>query len=242
VGAPDAARVRKRLLRWYRTSARDFFWRDGPGAAELTRFQVLLVEFLLWKTNAQRSHAVIREIVERYPSPHAVLERTVEQLESELRPLGLYKRRARCLLVFSQQLVECHAGEVPATPEELETLTGIGQYAARATACVLAGSRIMPVDVNTSRIFGRLFGSEGPGVRTPTSVWDRRMDAFVPKRDPKRFLWATMDLAAAHCTARAPRCQTCPLAEDCATGRSRGTEPAEPPRPHAAKPTPRRRT
>jgi A/G-specific adenine glycosylase len=77
----------------------------------------------------------------------------------------------------------------------------------------------MPVDANTSRIFGRLFGEEGPGVRTPTSAWDGRMEPFVPRREPRRFLWATMDLAAAHCRARAPECGGCPLRAECVTGR-----------------------
>ena len=38
-----------------------------------------------------------------------------------------------------------HDGVVPRGVDALQELTGIGQYAARATACVLASSRLMPV-------------------------------------------------------------------------------------------------
>lgn len=208
----------RRLLRWFSAHGRDFFWREGPSSLELTRFRLLLVEFLLWKTNAARSHELIAAIVRRYRHPRRVLLRSVAQLEDELRPLGLFRRRASCLRAFAAQLIEEHGGEVPRDPDELQRLTGIGQYAARATACVLDGSRLMPVDANTSRLFGRLFGIEGPGVRKPGRDWDERLDPFVPQRAPRRFLWAVMDLCAAHCKARTPDCAACPLLADCATG------------------------
>jgi A/G-specific adenine glycosylase len=217
---PDAVRVRRALLRWFGRHRRDFVWRDGPGASRLTPFQVLLVELLLWKTNAARSHDAIRCIVKRYPQPAVVLRRSRRQLEAELRPLGLFRRRAHCMLALSRQLAERHAGVVPTSVAELSALTGVGQYAARATACLLSGSRLMPVDANTTRIFGRLFGREGPGVRTPGPGWDRAMDPFVPRRNPRAFLWATMDLGAALCTARDPRCAACPLRRECVTGRA----------------------
>lgn len=188
----------------------------------MTPFQVLLLEFLLWKTNAARSEGVIRGIVDGFPGPEAVLRRSVAELEELLQPLGLFRRRAACLDRFSRQLVEDFDGELPTDARSLQTLNGIGQYAARATACLLAGSRLMPVDANTSRIFGRLFDEEGPPVRTPGQAWDERMEPFVPKREPKRFLWATMDLSAAFCRPREPRCGECPVRRECGVGRRSG--------------------
>ena len=220
---PDPARVRRRLLRWFSRNARRFFWREGLGGEPLTTFQALLVEFLLWKTSA-RAEATIHAIVLRYRSPADVVSRSLTELEDELRPLGLHRRRSRCLLSFSQQILDRHAGRTPTDVTSLQALTGIGQYAARATACVLAGSELMPVDANTARIFGRLHGIDPPSVRQPDAAWDARLSAFVPRRDPRRFLWATMDLAASTCTAREPRCASCPLVGDCATGAVRSPE------------------
>ncbi len=213
---PDPVRARRALMRWFSTHARRFFWREGLGGIPLTRFQVLLVEFLLWKTSA-RAAPVIQEIVLKHPDPATVARRTRRQLERDLRPLGLHRRRAACLKALAKELVEIHGGEVPADPRELMRLTGIGQYASRATACLLAGSRLMPVDANTTRVFGRLYGEPGPGHRVPGPTWDARFDAFVPARQPRRFVWAVMDLSATTCTPREPRCPSCPLRRDCAT-------------------------
>src|SRR5204863_3717284 len=130
-------------------------------------------------------------IVLAHPTPESVLARTLEDLERDLRPLGLFRRRSRCMLAFSRQIVERHGGVVPRDVADLQRLTGIGQYAARATACLLSGSRLMPVDANTTRIFGRLHGAEGPGVREPGSLWDERLTPYLPVREPRRFLWAT---------------------------------------------------
>jgi A/G-specific adenine glycosylase len=215
VRPPDPDQVRRLLLRWFARHRRDFFWRREG----LRPFQLLLVEFLLWKTSS-RSAPLIESIVARHPAPEHVLRRSRQELEDELRPLGLFRRRAGCMLAFSEQILQ-RGGEVPREPAALQELTGIGQYAARATACVLAGSRLMPVDANTSRVFGRLYGEEGPGPREPGAAWDARFDAFVPRRDPKRFLWAIMDLAATTCVPREPRCPSCPLRSECVTGRRR---------------------
>ena len=57
---------------------------------------------------------------------------------------GLHRRRAHCLLALSRQIVEDHGGIVPTEPEELQRLTGIGQYAARATAVHFSMSRATP--------------------------------------------------------------------------------------------------
>jgi A/G-specific adenine glycosylase len=219
---PDPPRVRRALLRWFARHGRRFFWREAfaESAPPLTDFQVLLTEFLLWKT-AARAEPTIEAIVRRLPSPGHALRLSRERLEADLRPLGLHRRRAACLLAFSRQIVERHGGIVPRSVAELRLLTGIGQYAARATACVLAGSRLMPVDANTIRVFGRLYGEEGPGPREPGAAWDARFDAFVPRREPRRFLWAVMDLSALICLPREPRCSECPLHRECVTGKWR---------------------
>ena len=106
---------------------------------------------------------------------------------------------------------------MPTEPKQIQGLKGIGQYAARATCRVLDGPRLLPVDANTSRIFGRLLGIEGPPVLTPGADWDAWLEPFVPKREPRRFIWAVMDLCAAHCKPRKPDCAGCPLRADCAT-------------------------
>lgn len=219
-GEPDPDRVRRSLLRWFARHRRSFFWREAfEGGAPLSDFQVLLTEFLLWKTSA-RAAPVIERIVRALESPSRVLAREREDLEDELRPLGLQRRRAACLLAFARQIQDVHAGRTPHDVASLQRLTGIGQYAARATACLLAGSRLMPCDANTRRIFGRLYGEEGPGLRQPSAGWEERFDAMVPRREPRRFLWAVMDLAAAACTPRSPRCGACPLRGECRSAES----------------------
>jgi len=205
-------------MRWFAAHGRDFFWREGPSAVELTPFQVLLTEFLLWKTSA-RAEPIIKRIVLATPSPQAALRRSQVQWEKRLRPLGLHRRRARCLRALSRELIDEHGGVVPTDPAMLQELTGIGQYAARATACMLAGSRVMPIDANTSRIFGRVFGLEAVHVRVPGPEWDARLASLMPRRSPRRFLWATMDLAAAHCRPRKPQCPSCPIRLECELGR-----------------------
>jgi A/G-specific adenine glycosylase len=75
---------------------------------------------------------------------------------------------------------------------------------------------VAPLDVNVRRVVGRVIGGE-----PPPRAFQAVADELVTRHDPRNWLDAVMDLAAAVCTPRAPNCTACPLRRMCAT---RGAE------------------
>ena len=114
---------------------------------------------------------------------------------------------------MAQAIVEF--GRVPSTLDDLQSLPGVGPYAAGATVAVAFGKRVPVVDGVTARVYRRYFG-EGTG--QPSSVdpelWEL-VDRATPSRSVRQWNWAVLDLAASICAPQIPRCGVCPLATHC---------------------------
>ncbi len=119
---------------------------------------------------------------------------------------------------MAKEVVE--RGGVPSTVEELLELPGVGPYAAGATAAVAFGRREHVVDGVSARVYRRYFGLAGDGpASNDRELWSA-VEAATPSRAVKEWNWAVLDLAAAVCLPRKPRCPVCPLSARCVAATS----------------------
>lgn len=207
----------RRLLAWGRGNRRDFPWRD-----ESDPFRVLVAEVLLQRSRGTTVTAVYRRLFDRWPSPEALAQAEVPEIEDVIRPLGL-TRRAASLKTMAAQVVEF--GGVPRSVMEMTRLAGVGRYAASATSAVAFGRRAATVDGTSARVYRRYFGLKGPrDSHVDEELWDL-VAQVLPTRAAQEWNWAVLDLAALVCLPKLPRCAACPLNRDCVTGsaRLRGT-------------------
>ena len=114
------------------------------------------------------------------------------------------------------EIAEQHGDEVPADVDALLALTGVGPYTARAVAAFAFGDTHPVVDTNTRRVIARVVhGRAAAGMPAPRDLDD--MSALLPadREAAAVFNAAAMELGAIVCTARAPRCGDCPIADLC---------------------------
>ena len=201
------------VLRWYDDHARDLPWRSATASA----WSVLVSEFMLQQTPVARVLPVHAAWLARWPTPAALAaESTGEALRAWGR-LG-YPRRALRLHAAATAIGAEHGGEVPAAYAELLALPGIGDYTASAVASFAFGQRHVVLDTNVRRVLARAVrGVEFP----PTSVSRAERDLatdLLPADAATGATWAVavMELGALVCTARDPRCDSCPIADQCA--------------------------
>ncbi|HEY6800224.1 MAG TPA: A/G-specific adenine glycosylase [Agromyces sp.] len=211
---PDLASV---LNEWFSDAARPLPWR----AADVSPWAVLVSEFMLQQTQVARVVPRWEAWFERWPTPAALAAEPPAEAVRAWDRLG-YPRRALWLHRAAVELVERHGGEVPSGLDDLLALQGVGQYTARAIAAFAFGARHPVVDTNTRRVIARAaLGQAQPG--PPSTERDlAAMSALLPPTDAaaRTFNAATMELGATICTARAPRCDACPIAEQCAWRRA----------------------
>ena len=207
----ELSRVASAVNDWYATAARDLPWRDP----HIDAWAVLVSEFMLQQTQVDRVLPRWSEWMQRWPTPSALAAEEPGEAVRAWGRLG-YPRRALWLHRAAVEIAEQHDDRVPADVDALLALTGIGPYTARAVAAFAFGDRHPVVDTNTRRVIARLLhGRAAAGMPSPADLTD--MERLLPAEHEAaaRFNAAAMELGATVCTARAPKCGACPVAEWC---------------------------
>lgn len=203
----------ERVTAWFDDAARDLPWRRP----DRTPWQVLVSEVMLQQTPVVRVEPVWREWMRRWPTPADLAAAPTADVLRAWDRLG-YPRRALRLADCARAIVERHDGVVPDDEEALRALPGVGEYTAAAVRAFAFGRRAVVVDTNVRRVLARALGGTALGAPSPTAAERALAAAAVPADDATAARWAaaSMELGALVCTARAPRCHACPVADLCA--------------------------
>jgi len=200
------------VLAWYDTDARELPWREPDCPA----WHVLISEVMLQQTPVARVLPIWQEWVRRWPTPADLAASTAGEAIRDWGRLG-YPRRALRLHEAARAIVERHGGEVPSDHADLLALPGIGTYTAAAVASFAFGQRHAVVDTNVRRVFARTIGGEAQAAPALTVAESRLAASLLPDHPQRAARWgvAVMELGALICTARAPRCGSCPVSSQC---------------------------
>jgi A/G-specific adenine glycosylase len=200
------------VIEWFSANRRDLPWRR-PG---FSAWGTLVSEFMLQQTPVVRVIPRLEEWLERWPTPADLAASSPGDAVRAWASLG-YPRRALNLHAAAVAITERHGGVVPDDVPSLLALPGVGDYTARAVAVFAYGHRHPVVDVNIRRVLARAVhgrGEPGPAARRDLD----EMEAVLPEglEEARAANAGIMELGALVCTARAPRCGECPVADLCA--------------------------
>lgn len=207
--ASTTSRLHEDLLAWFDAEARDLPWRgvDDPWA-------VLVSELMLQQTPVVRVLPVFTAWMRRWPRPADLAAEPAGEAVRAWGRLG-YPRRAQRLHAAAVAVVRDHDGEVPDRHADLLALPGVGEYTAAAVASFAFGQRHVVLDTNVRRVLARVLRGEAHPPRSLTADERALATVVLPEEQAHRWAAATMELGAVVCTARAPRCDACPVAWAC---------------------------
>lgn len=208
-------RLRGYLLNWYKQYGRDFPWR-GP---EASVFEKICVEVLLQRTRAETVAGIYDDFFESFTDWSDIAKSPTVELETHLKPIGLWKRRARSIKGLATYAAE-RAGVFPAIDAELTHVPGVGQYIANAILLFQHEQPRPLLDVNMARVLERYF--------RPRRLADIRHDPWLQAAAhrlvqcdrPEQVNWAILDIGGTICSAQVPHCEICKLRAWCNTGRN----------------------
>jgi endonuclease-3 len=144
-------------------------------------------------------------------TPAAMLALNVSGLTPYIRTIGLFNSKAKNIIATCRALVEQHGGEVPRTREALESLPGVGRKTANVVLNTAFGEATMAVDTHIFRVANRT----GLGVgKTVRAVEDKLVKLIAPEYRQDAHHWLILH-GRYTCTARAPHCPTCIIADLC---------------------------
>ncbi|MGP5428094.1 endonuclease III [Enterococcus malodoratus] len=153
-----------------------------------------------------------------YPTPEAMAQAPMEDLIAKIKTIGLYRNKAKNIKACAQMLLENYGGSVPTTREELIKLPGVGRKTANVVLGDAFGVPAIAVDTHVERVTKRL-----RICKLSASVTE--VEATLMRKIPKE-LWVKSHhtlifFGRYHCTARAPKCDICPLLDMCQDGKDR---------------------
>ncbi len=206
----DLRPIRAPLLRWYDANKRDLPWRHTRDP-----YAIWISEAMLQQTRVETVIPYWQRFLEAFPDAYALATADLDDVYAVWTGLGYYSR-ARNLKHAAESIVREHAGRLPDTAEELQTLKGIGRYTAGAVASIAFEREAPLVDGNVIRVFARLLGvrEDSAAKAVVDRLW-RVAETLVVGERPGDLNQALMELGATVCTPRSPHCLICPVRAHC---------------------------
>ncbi|MBW8349056.1 endonuclease III [Bacillus sp. IITD106] len=172
--------------------------------------------------SAQCTDALVNRVTEnlfkKYKTPEDYLAVPLDELESDIRSIGLFRNKAKNIQKLCKMLIEEYDGEVPTEYEELIKLPGVGRKTANVVMSVAFGIPAIAVDTHVERVSKRL-----AFCRWKDSVLE--VEKTLMKKIPKDEWSVThhrmIFFGRYHCKAQNPQCTTCPLLVVCREGKKR---------------------
>lgn len=175
-------------------------------------FELLIAVSLSAQTTDERVNSVTPELFARYPDPYVLAKADLTDVEQIIRPIGLYRNKARNIIAIANQLVELHEGQVPNDREALESLRGVGRKTANIILNNCFDEPAFAVDTHVSRVARRL---QIANAEDDVLTIEKKLMAFFPKERWGRLHHQFIFFGRYKCKAIKPDCDGCPLKEYC---------------------------
>ncbi|HGH7174915.1 TPA: endonuclease III [Bacillus wiedmannii] len=164
---------------------------------------------------------VTKNLFQKYKTPEDYLSVSLEELQQDIRSIGLFRNKAKNIQKLCQMLLDDYNGKVPEDRDELTKLPGVGRKTANVVVSVAFGIPAIAVDTHVERVSKRL-----AICRWKDSVLE--VEKTLMKKIPMDEWGVThhrmIFFGRYHCKAQRPQCEECRLLEVCREGKKRMKE------------------
>ena len=160
-----------------------------------------------------RVNIVCRELFSKFPTPRAMADGDLSEIERIVKPCGLYRMKASSIKEASRMIVDELGGELPRDMDGLLMLPGVGRKIANLLLGDVYGLPSVVCDTHCMRICGR-FGMYREDLRDPNKI-EKMLLELLPYGEGSDFCHRIVNFGRDVCTARSPKCGECPLHDLC---------------------------
>ncbi len=177
----------------------------------LNPFTFLVAVVLSAQATDASVNKATRALFAAAPTPEAMLALGEERVRDMIKTIGLFRAKAKNVVMLSQQLMDRHHSEVPHSREALEALPGVGRKTANVVLNIVFGEPTIAVDTHLFRLGNRLRLAPG---ETPYEVELELLKAVPPTYLRHAHHWLILH-GRYICKARKPECWHCLIADIC---------------------------
>ncbi|MBE6655859.1 MAG: septum formation protein Maf [Ruminococcaceae bacterium] len=176
-------------------------------------WRLLVMGRLSAQCTDKRVNEVSLSLFEKYPTPEAMRDADLAELQEAVRPCGLHITKGHDLKESAALLLSRFDGKLPDTMEELLLFPGVGRKIANLLLGDVFGKPAVVTDTHFIRICGRL-GAYPETEKNPFKI-ERIMTPLLSPDESADFCHRIVQFGRDTCTARTPRCEGCPLSSLC---------------------------
>ena len=176
-------------------------------------YELVIAVMLSAQTTDKSVNAVTPILFKKYQTLDALYDAPLEDIEEIIKPIGLYKNKAKNLKGIVKDLKERFNGVVPSNKDELMTLPGVGNKTAGVIRAEIFQIPDLPVDTHILRISKRLNLAKKDD--EPIDV-ERKLKKIIPEERWIKSHHQLIHFGRYFCTARSPQCENCKISDMCA--------------------------
>ncbi|OXM88021.1 endonuclease III [Paenibacillus rigui] len=181
-------------------------------------FELTIAVLLSAQCTDETVNKVTASLFQKYRRPEDYLAVPLEELEQDIRRIGLYRNKAKNIQALCAIILDKYDGNIPEQHEQLVELPGVGRKTANVVVSNAFGVPAIAVDTHVERVSKRL------GIallKDSVLEVEKKLMKLVPREEWTDTHHRLIFFGRYHCKAQNPQCDGCPLAESCREGKKR---------------------
>ena len=181
-----------------------------------TPFQFLIAVILSAQTTDKQVNKTTPELFSLVREAEDITQLSLEEVEKMIASVNFYRNKAKFIRLSGEKLFREFHGVIPKSLTEMQSLPGVGIKTAKVVLSVLYDAPYVGVDTHVHRVMNRI------GIvntKTPEET-DKVLEKKLSYEQKLTAHHPLVLFGRYHCTARKPKCETCPIRQMCDFGRA----------------------
>ena len=174
-------------------------------------FELLIAVILSAQCTDVRVNQVTKILFERAGDAYALAALPLDEIETIIKPCGLYKTKAKNIKTTATMLVDEYAGNVPSKHEQLTKLPGVGRKTANVVVSNAFDTPAIAVDTHVFRVSNRIGLAQAKTVEETEEQLMKGIEKAMWTKAHHMIIFHGRRV----CKARSPLCGTCDLKSYC---------------------------
>ena len=198
----------QKVISWYLKNKRPLPFRKSKDP-----YKIWLSEIMLQQTQVKTVLPYYKRWIKKFPTLKTVSLSNIDRLLKLWEGLGYYKR---CINFYkaSKIVINDYNGKIPDRKKEFLALPGVGEYTASAVLSIAFSKPFPVLDGNVKRVMSRIIGLKKLSHFNLRKI-NKNLELLICKSRPGDFNQGLMEIGALICKPINPKCNKCPINENC---------------------------
>ena len=177
-----------------------------------SNFQLLIAVVLSAQTTDEKVNSVTKVLFKKYPNADKLAKANIKDVEEIIKPIGLYRNKAKNIINLSKILVDNYNGKVLNDRQILESLPGVGRKTCNVILNNCFDVPAFAVDTHVSRVSKRLRIADDNDDPKQT---EEKLMTYFPIETWGKLHHQFIFFGRYKCKSQNPDCSDCPFKKLC---------------------------